>query len=220
MDIYNLLTIVFQNCQDDLLFVFKFRKISKRCKIISEFWLTSINDPKYLYNVDIGKFKNLTVLECGMLVPTKDRDLRKLKKLQHLGLRCNQTITNDGIKNMTSLTSLNIQRYYGIDNCIGNAGLKKLNLNTLNISLNPRISDRGIEHMTNLKYLFVDGRNSNITNTGLRNLNLYYLSANNNDKITNEGIEHMTDLFVVYAENNDFITAEGLKHLSIKHLYK
>lgn len=88
-------TIVFCNQQHDLDFVFKFRKICKKCQKISEYWLSEILDERYLANVDITKFKNLKKLQCSMTI--NDSNLRQLRHLVHIDLHYNKKITANGI---------------------------------------------------------------------------------------------------------------------------
>lgn len=203
MDIYNLLTIVFQNQQLDLSFVFKFRKISKRCKVICEYWLRAIDDRQFLDNVRIVDFRNLLRLQCSERLLGKD--IEKLTKLTHLKLGLNQNIVDSNIKSLTNLICLDISNFWGNIPKITNNAVKQLKLKVLNVNDNNSITDDAINLMTTLECLFANG-NSGITDKGLLKLNLYIISANWNTKITNKGIEHMSNLKSIAALCNPFIT--------------
>lgn len=216
-----ILTILFQNQRNDLRFVFKFRKISKKCKEISEYWLTEFLHPPFLINLDITKFKNLRKFKCGE--DTTDLELQQLKHLIYLDTNgcLNHNISNEGIKHL-NLEYLDI--FY--NNRITNVGIQHMNLHTLDLRYNgycrtickpdSLITDEGIKHMTNLRVLYINGY-CGITNEGLKYLNLHTLSVEDQPIITDEGIKHM-NLHKLYTDIST-ITDEGIKHMPLKVLH-
>lgn len=156
-----LLTIIFCNQRSNLLFVLKFRKISKICKDISEYWLTEVHDSRFTKIVNIARFKNLRKLQCAN--NTTNTDLQQLMFLEELDLNFNDLITD--------------------------VGLKHLNLNCLVANYNGVLTDEGIKHMINLQRLMI-AMCTKITDNGLKNLQLKFLDCSGT-RITNKGIAHM-----------------------------
>lgn len=224
-NINNLLTIVFQNQQYDLYFVFKFRKISKKCKEISEYWLTEILNQRFLWTIDVTQFKNLKKIMISHNIT--DHDLSQLKHLTYVYVFNNNSITNqgfkylnlttlilndsacsvDGIQHMTNLKSLSLRNYY----YIFDKDLQSLNLTDLDISFNNSITDEGIKHMTNLLSLNIMS-NKIITGKSLQCLNLYKLNAADVYKLIDSDIQHMTNLRDLNIAHTK-ITDAGLKRL-------
>src|SRR5438105_8037296 len=114
-----ILSFVFLNQRHDLRFVFKFRMISKRCKLFSEEWLEILDNILSVTAIDVTVFKNLKKLVCSNHVV--DENLQQLKHLTWLSLNHNDKVTD--------------------------AGLKHLQLDTLYIVYNRQITDDGIKHM-------------------------------------------------------------------------
>ena len=119
-----ILELVFQTCQYDLIFVSKFRELSKSHKLYSEKWLQEISNPEYLRYIDVSVFKNLRKLTCGDIVT--DRQLQELKYITHIN-------------------------FSGWDCKITDEGIKHMNLYILNAYYNPNITNEGIKHMKNCK---------------------------------------------------------------------
>jgi hypothetical protein len=120
-----ILELVFLICQYDLVFVSRFRELSKECKKFSETWLTEITDPKFLRNIDVSIFINLKRLKCDRYVT--DQQLQKLRHIVDLDISGYSKVTDNGIIH--------------------------LKLHTLNASHNRHITDKGIAHM-NLHTLY------------------------------------------------------------------
>ena len=115
---------------------------------------------------------------------------------------------------------------------ITDEGIKNLHLISLDVSGNPNVTDKGIQHMINsLKKLYVCN-NENITSEGIQNFKLDTLWLNqygigdegiinmkltelnaNNSKVTNRGIQNM-NLSRIYFDQNSNITKDGIKHMT------
>lgn len=213
---FDILTLVFQHNRHDMKFVTKFRKISKRCKEISEYWLTELTDIWYIINIDFTRFKNLRKLTCPNGIT--DKELQQLPHLTYLDTYYNREITDEGIKHL-KLETLIISTF-NANHCakITNEGIKNMPLKHLDISCNPTITNAGIKHF-NLNILSISYI-STITDEAIKNMNLTELDTIMNDKISNEGIAHMTNLLAVHAYGNNKITKEGIKNSPKCILYK
>src|ERR671938_233009 len=99
------LQLVFITCRSDLHFIFKFRKICRTCKNISEEWLTEISDNRFLKQVEVSCFRNLKVLVCSDDIT--DKSVQHLTSLTSLDACDNDEITDKSVRHLTSLTSLN-----------------------------------------------------------------------------------------------------------------
>lgn len=164
MDLNALLTIIFCNQRDDLYFVFKFRKISKVCKNISEYWLTELFDSKFLRNVKITQFKNLRKLQCDNNII--DNDLQQLKFLTKLEI--NRNISDNGIKH------LHLKTLYIQCNCILSKEIAHIHLYTFNTTDVEKILTNGT-----MKF--------KITNNGIKDSDLHVLYINGYLKISKMG---------------------------------
>src|SRR5438132_9403249 len=105
MEVFNIFWVVFINQRHDLVFVFKFRKICKKCKSYSEEWLTEINDYRYLMNVNVACFKNLRILNVTHCRNITDDSIKELKNLHTLYISY-MNITDAGIKELKNLHTL------------------------------------------------------------------------------------------------------------------
>lgn len=106
MDI--LLPIIFCNQRDDLTFVSKFRRLSKKCINIANYWIIVISETNFLKVINIQVFTNLQRITCTNNLT--DDDLRHLDKLTHLNASNNIKITNKSISHLTSLIWLKSHR--------------------------------------------------------------------------------------------------------------
>lgn len=108
------------------------------------------------------------------------------------------------------------------------------NLQLLNASNNPNITDNGIKHLrlhtlnANVRFYnnySVDAEtlplfnkhsnyNNRISNDGIINMPLTNLFASNNISITNYSIQHFSSLKVLDASYNEGINDDGIKHLT------
>jgi hypothetical protein len=87
-----------------------------------------------------------------------------LKNIQRLDAYGSPNITDESIKHLTNLRTLDVGNTNITDDGIKNlTNLQKLYAYNLNIT------DEGIEHLTNLQILFTDG-NPNITDEGIKHL--------------------------------------------------
>lgn len=98
----------------------------------------------------INHMTNLTMLvapgnDCGI-----DNDSIKGLNLSHLGAEGNYKISE--IEHLTELEYLNA----GWNGSINDNSIKKLNLKKLIACCNPRITEEGYKHMTNLEYVKLD----------------------------------------------------------------
>ena len=74
--------------------------------------------------------------------------------METLYLYCNTIITNDGIKDMTQMQSLNFgDNYLNINTDNGIKGM--IQMQTLNLNHNTNITDNGIKGMTQMQTLYL-----------------------------------------------------------------
>lgn len=147
---------------------------------------------KRIFKITVEKIKSLSNhIEITGLLNITDDNLKKLDHLESIYLEYN-TITDEGIKNLTNLKQLTLCDAIGI-------------------------TDEGIKYLTNLTALSLHFDTS-ITNRGLQSLtNLEYLSLYANDSITDEGIKSLTKLRSLQLANKN-ITIAGL--IGLKNLEK
>lgn len=119
-------------------------------------------------------------------------------------LICNNNITDNAVKHLTQLEVLNC----GIYRMITEEGIKDLNLKSFIGACNIK----NITHMTNLRYLYINKRDSIITNNEMKHLNLISLYAP--EHITDEGIRHMK----LHRLSGTKISSELLQKLNLYRL--
>lgn len=122
----------------------------------------------------MNKLKSLTLIGGSIT----DQILKKLNLNDLTISHCND-ITNDGIKNMISLKELNIS----FSN-ITNEGLLKLNLEKLSIS-SCDITIDGFKHMSNLKSLSCENKESDLQYFNLEELSIDLQYLENGEIINN-----------------------------------
>ena len=113
---------------------------------------------------------------------------------------CNYRITYNGIKNLSILTNLNLNK----NTLITNDNIKNLtNLTSLSLVENEIITDDGIKDLTNLISLNL-GWNNKITDNGVKNLtNLISLNLTHNNKITGNCIKQLSHLTnIIYGDDS------------------
>ena len=89
-------------------------------------------------------------------------------KSKIISIECNYNITNEGIKHLTQLRSLNLSS----NKTITDEGIKPLTqLKNLNLFNNNTITDEGIKHLTQLRNLNLAG-NRTITKKGIKHLKI------------------------------------------------
>jgi len=113
--------------------------------------------------------------------------LQQLTLLKELYLNNNTSITNNGIKDLISLTCL---------------------------ECNTNINNTGISNLENLKYLSLRYNDSTITNRGLMQLSaLTQLDLSNNTSITNNALYSLPCLKSITVNNITSLTSTGVKYL-------
>lgn len=150
----HLFITIFINQRDDLKFVFKFRKVCKTFKNISEEWLTELVDAKYLFDVDVAQFRNLRKLQCNDIMLNKT--IRQLNQLTYLDAFFCRWLNDAGIKNLKLTTLISS----GYSYLITDDGIKHMNLEELCVNGNLTITDNGIKKSQNVTFL--DLRSLNI----------------------------------------------------------
>ena len=116
-----------------------------------------------------------------------DTTIFKFVHLKHVSLLGNISLTDDGLKHLMGIHTLNLYR----NKKITDDGLKHLTgIHTLNLYCNKNITDGGLKHLT-----------------GIHTLNL-----SNNENITDGGLKHLTSIHTLNLSNNENITDGGLKH--------
>lgn len=152
-------------------------------------------------------------------VPNTPNSYRKcddiIKQLPNLTdlTSCNpNTITDDGIQNLTKLKSLLIPK-----NITDNGLVRLTNLENLNIKHNLLVTDKSLSKLTKLKSLTI-GCNRNITDSSVSRLEkLTYLHIRHNFMIK-DGLWYMLDLktLIMKGECNNFNTTslKTLKNLT------
>lgn len=204
---YSLLTIIFINQRHDLKFVTKFRNISKKCREISEYWLTEILESKFVDYVDISSFKYLRSLNLCQCIINKDLMIN-FPQLTYLDFGYNQLITDENIKTLTNLTTLKFKYSDVTDDAIN----KLTNLTNLHFYGNKLISDNSIKELTSLRKLYIV--NTNIGDEGIKSLtNLRCLNASWT-KVTDSGIGYLTSLKHLSISSNIKISDKTLESLT------
>lgn len=209
-----ILQLIFISKRNDLLFLFKFRRINKVCKSITEECTIDLRKmllPNKLYyeviflnKVNARHFRNLRKLDCPKNM--KDADLQLLPNLTYLNINRCYHITDEAIKFMK------LEELYACDcKLITDRYIRNMPLLILDAGGESGITDDGIIDLR-LKHLWVIG-NKNITDKGLKKmytLNELYASETN---ITDAGIAHL-DLEYLEAIRAYYLTKEGVKHMT------
>jgi len=169
------------------------------------------NDLLIIPNIEILKLDSHIYFYFDIRLQEKkitDNGIKNLPQLNTLNLYRNTIITNEGIQNLLQLTTLDLS----YNNIINDNGIKNLlQLNTLILANNYNITK--IKHLINLTNLDLSGY-SIIDDIELKNLTkLTILNLENNNSITNEGLKYVPNLIELNLTNNKIITNEGLKHL-------
>ena len=160
---------------DDEPTLYNIRKISdKMCTYVDNYTtlIIEIENMDQYYKTPFKKCKFI----IHFAIKFSDKDINIIgNRLIELNLSFNHTITDNGLKFLTNLTSLNLSFY----NTITDNGLKILtNLTELNLSNNNIITNNGLKTLTNLTKLYLEFNNTITDNclktlTNLTELNLW-----------------------------------------------
>lgn len=183
--------------------------------------------PWYLVSAEKRAKKSITLFGPG--VDKKLSEWGDKKYLKKLSLR-NTDVTDEGLKNLKSMESLEVLHLHRTD--ITGTGLKHLkNLENLRILYihHTKVTDENLERINEIKNLeALRLSDTEISNDGLKHLkglkNLRSLSLKNTN-ITDSGIEHlkgMKNLRTLNLNNTNF-TDNGVEHLkglkNLRYLY-
>ncbi len=124
----------------------------------------NISGNKLITNSGISNLTNLLHLDCSGNDITEE-GVKNLTKL--ISLDAKFTITNDFIRNFTSLKKLTLKS----GDLVNNDGVKYLTQLTDLTLCNKLITDLGISHLTNLTKLDVEKTSCSVTWLGIRKLN-------------------------------------------------
>ena len=117
--------------------------------ILSQLRLRSVNK-----NTNELKIVNFFIIDQKYLNKLNNKILKQYDYIKYLNVWNNPNITDEGIKHMTQLHSLDASW----NEKITNEGIKHMTqLHSLNASYNEKITDEGIKHMTQLHSLNVSG---------------------------------------------------------------
>jgi len=173
-----------------------------------------ISNNEKITNKGIKNLVNLTHLECGPKIGNEG--LRFLTNLKHLDLYY-ANVSDEGIKHLTSLTSLKLDAH----ECeISNDGVKELtNLTMLTLNYGSTIDNDGLKYLTKLKYLRLN-QYSSVNDEAIKHLpSLTFLDLTYNDhlstridRISNEGVKGLTNL--TKLKLNDLVSDEGIQGLT------
>ena len=164
-----------------------------------------------LEKIHAAEFKNLKELTLFDMSLT-DTSLQFIAANPHFPtdikfkLALGNAITDEGIKGL-NISSLRLSR----DSKITDAGLKiLLNLISLELLQNNTITDNGLKNCPNLTSLILSG-NTQITDAGLQGLlKLISLQVNDNNQITNAGLLKLSQLTSLTLIGNSQVTDAGL----------
>lgn len=164
----------------------------------------------------LKQLTNLTYLDVTLrLIQITDDSIKKLLQLRSLNIENNYFITDDTLTVLTNLTSLNIRRNYSFTN----RGVSVLtNLTTLNLNDEGLITDVALIHLTKITNLGL-GNNFGITNKGIKHLNLRTLSLSTHStcRLTST-MTTLRILGIVGPVDLTFVEKMiGLKYLTVKH---
>jgi hypothetical protein len=159
----------------------------------------TINIYDYLENNILEKFRNLLLLELPHKHLITDDGMKSIGTLTTLNLTSNFRISSNGIKHLTNLTKLNLCNKFSN----GSEDLDRTN-----------IYNEGIQYLTKITTLHLE-TNKFITNDGLRYLtNITELFLRQNEVITDEGIKHLIKINTLNLQYNGLITNNVMKFLT------
>jgi len=141
-------------------------------------------------------------------------DLKFFKRIQSLNIFQSSKITDKGLKYLTGIKSLTLNRNNGI---ITDEGLKYLTgIKSLTLNQNNGIiTDEGLKYLTGIKELNLNS-NRNITDKGLKHLKgIQKLKLFENTNITDEGLDYLKGIQSLDVHWNRNVTYKGLKYLTL-----
>ena len=166
-----------------------------------------INDDRYYYFRKVNFVVNIWTFNWKIT----DEGLKYLTNVTSINLYCCSKITNEGLKYLTNVTSINLY----CCSKITNEGLKYLtNVTSINLRECKKITDEALKYLTNATTINLEGCEK-ITDEGLKYLtNATTINLEGCEKITDEGLKYLTNATTIYLRGCHKITKEGLKYLS------
>lgn len=165
-------------------------------------------DKKGWENKDIKDLFDVEILKVGGKNKITDDGIKNMTKVYHLDIQKNDVITDNGICEMYNVLVMSLLWTKKVTN-VGIMHMTKIY--SLDLRRNYKITDEGIENMTQMKVLLLGDR-SKITDDVLRKMHLVHTFQPNNH-ITNDGIKHMTNMKYLDLHENKKITYDGIKNM-------